>query len=46
MNDNCTCTPGSKENGWHEVRCQTCREAELEQWRQMLDHLDQWKRTL
>lgn len=29
----CSCTPGSVENGWMEKQGPECREAELEQWR-------------
>jgi hypothetical protein len=33
----CECRPGTFENGWHEERSAVCREAELEEWRRMLD---------
>ena len=33
---NCTCTPGSEANGWHEQRCADCRAAELAIWTRMI----------
>lgn len=36
MVTNCTCKPGSNENGWHEDRCQICLDEELEIWRYLV----------
>lgn len=27
----CTCTPGTRDNGWHETRCAACSAADREQ---------------
>lgn len=46
MTDKCSCTPGSEENGWHEDRCEVCRQHELDQWRLMLENWNKLKRSI
>ena len=32
----CTCRPGTEENGWHEKRCDVCQQEEVAVWAEMM----------
>lgn len=32
----CTCKPGSHEDGWREERCDACVKAEMDAWGQVI----------
>lgn len=46
MDNRCTCTPGSPENGWHEQRCQSCEALEFELWRDEVLVVDVYSPTV
>lgn len=37
----CGCRPGDPDNGWHEKRDSRCIQAELDQWRVMMQKFQQ-----
>lgn len=38
--EHCGCTPGTPENGWHQIWCKGCLDIEIQNWRRFAGERD------